>query len=237
MTAFKIDQAGLEVWSQKPDVSGLSFRVGEAGLEVWSQKPKVSALSFRVGQTGLEVWTSVMAASGTAFRIGQAGLEVWISTLESPLGLFQTDALPSQTSVYTEFGVPLNFEYETVLLPDNEQMAENMVVESNITMSFIGSGPSVTIAALDNYGTQLNQIEIIPSGSVSLWGTAIWGQSYWGGSPSPLSPWSVPWTVPLVFKQAYIDVSGQSTGGFSIGNTYLKYQVLGYRQQNPSGQN
>lgn len=149
--------------------------------------------------------------------------------------LWRTDAVPSQTSTYNEGGVALAWEYETVLLPDNLEMMENMIVESDLSMSFLGSLPVVTVTATDTNDQQLNSIGISGGQTDTLWNSFKWNQAPWDGTVTDISSWNIAWTEPLVFKQITITATGYSATGFEIGNLYLKYQVLGYLQQLDSG--
>ena len=45
---------------------------------------------------------------------------------------------------------------------------------------------------------------------------------------------AVNWHVPLVFKQMTVLFTGTSGDCTRIGNLYLKYQILGYKIQEPA---
>jgi len=149
--------------------------------------------------------------------------------------LWRTDAVPSQTSTYNEGGVALSWIYETVLLPDNLMMMENMIIESDLSMAFLGSTPVVTVTATDTNEQVLSSIGIAGGEADTLWNSFTWNNAPWNGTGTDISSWDIQWTEPLVFKQLTVTATGVSATGFKIGNLYLKYQILGYLQQLDSG--
>lgn len=148
--------------------------------------------------------------------------------------LWRTDVEPSDLSSYVECE-PMEWIYQTVLLPDNLVMANNCIIETNLAMAFLGSEPVVTCQAFDTNDVVLGTLQIASPETDTLWGEFLWGEAPWGGSQSNISEWRVAWSAPLIFKQMTFQAKGQSAGGFKIGNLYLKYQILGYRQQQSSG--
>jgi hypothetical protein len=173
--------------------------------------------------------------------------------------LWRTDVRPSPVSTYIENGQPMTFDWQTVLLPDNHQMKNNCVIETNIEMSFIGGNTVTTVTASDPAGSWLAQVVIDPAqGQQTIWGNFQWGNAKWGGTGltttlwdtnfqwdgnnwdgdlAPMSPWRMPWPEALVFRQMKIEVTGQSSAGFRIGNLFMNYQILGYQQQTAQGVN
>jgi hypothetical protein len=142
--------------------------------------------------------------------------------------LWLSEATPSSTSVYTENGAQLNWSYQTVLMPDNDQMSENRMGQSAITLALPG-GQSVSFAAVNEIGTVLNQIQLSAVGSApTTWGSFVWGGAIWGQASGYFRQYDMQWTTPIVFKQMSVLISGASQGGTAIGNLYLKYQPLGY---------
>lgn len=127
-------------------------------------------------------------------------------------GLFQSDVVQRSSSVYTENSTQLTFSWQTSLLPDTELMSENCIIETSLMMTFGGTGTSVTVSFLDENQNVLDSITISSTGA-------------------NLQQVRIPWTVPLVFKQGYVKVTGNSFGNFQIENLYLKYQPLGYLMQ------
>lgn len=192
-------------------------------------------LSARV--TAKATVTSVFTKFAQLFaRItGQSKAMQAVPPVFSSSGLWRTDVTPDANSTYVEGKEPMEWLYQTVLLPDNLVMAMNMVVESNLSMSFLGSEPTVSIEAADTNEVSIADLSIPSPGTDTLWNDFKWNGAPWNGTATNLSPWRLAWTEPLVFKQMTISASGTSETGFQIGNLYLKYQPLGYRQQLKSG--
>lgn len=143
--------------------------------------------------------------------------------------LWQTDPVPSAASSYTENSVALTWAFNTIMLPDNEQMSMNAVIESTISLTFPTGQATVTAVASDEQGTVLAQTTINSNiGVASLWGGANWGAFLWGGGATKLAQHRIPWPQPVVFKQMALSFTGVSAPGVKVSNIYLKYQKLGY---------
>ena len=149
--------------------------------------------------------------------------------------LWQSDSLPLPSSLYTENGATLSWEYQTVLLPDNDEMAMNSMVESALGIN-VGGNLASTVLIMDENGNILDTVTIPgSSGSPTIWGVADWGApSVWGGSNPNFFQVRLDWDQPIVFKQCSIRISGTSQANIVLGNLYLKYQILGYLLQTSS---
>lgn len=135
---------------------------------------------------------------------------------------------PTPSDSYIENGVQLSWAYETVLLPDNEQMSQNRMGQTAIALMMAG-GQVIGLSCVNEIGTVLNQVTLSASGAPpTVWGSFTWGGAPWGQQTGFFREYNVPWTAPIIFKQASILVVGASQAGFAIGNLYLKYQPLGY---------
>lgn len=151
-------------------------------------------------------------------------------------GLYRSDVIPTPAnSIYVEGGTQLAWEYETVLLPDNDLMAENTMIETNLLVSGVGNVPTIEVDALDAGGAVLDSFTFTPTGTLTLWNEFNWNEAPWNGTASPLAPYRLDWDQPIVFKQLQIVASGLSEPDFRIGNLYMRHQALEYRQQQPSG--
>lgn len=162
-------------------------------------------------------------------------IQPWQNTfVEHPIGLpgtiWRSDAIPSSTTTYTENAVALSFSYQTVLMPDNQDMAENGMVETAI-MAALPSGYNLTISATNETGAVLDVASVIITGAVSIWGVFVWGAAAWTGNLTSIRQYRVPWHQPLVFKQAYLSLAGASSAGVKLGNNYFRIEQLGYLLQ------
>jgi hypothetical protein len=149
--------------------------------------------------------------------------------------LWQSSAQPQSTSSYTENGTALSFTWKTTLLPDNDQMSENAIIESALGLTLPPSS-SLLIQATDELGTLLDQVTLTGQGTAAtIWGAFNWGNALWGGGSSTYRQYQIGWHQPLVFKQAQMQVNGISVAGLAIGNFYMRYEELAYDMQAVGG--
>ena len=159
---------------------------------------------------------------------------------DSPIfaALFLSDVIPTSVTQVEEYGNPIPWTYETVLLPSNQETANNAILTTTLSMQFIGNTPVVNAAFQDSQGNVIESVNITPGGTGSEWdGTgaeSTWGVTAWGGSLSRLSPWWLEWPGPVCFQQAQFVASGIAAIGFRIGNLYADYRELGYMQNQPT---
>ena len=177
-------------------------------LKIWS-----GPHSFPAAQIAAYSNTFVMAATG----INAA--------------LWQSDPIPTASSSYSENGAALAWTWQTSPLPDNEEMAENAVIESAMGFMLPPAG-QIIVQAIDEASLTLDSVTLAGSGSApTTWGTFVWGASPWGGATGFFRQFALAWHIPLVFKQATIRATGASLAGLAIGNLNLRYQRLGYLMQ------
>jgi hypothetical protein len=164
-------------------------------------------------------------------------IQPWRSAfILSPVGilssLWQSDTLPKETSNYIENGNQLEFEYTTPPLPLTQTMNQNAVLEHSVGMSFSEVGGTINFFAFDENGGVLDNCSKTVIVSASIWGSFVWLTDLWGGTINNYQQFRIPWTKPLVFSQIVFSATGQAIPGFRMGNTYLRYQVLGYMVYN-----
>ena len=149
----------------------------------------------------------------------------------SPVGtLFQSDYVQSSTSTFTENGVALQFNFATSMLPDTNQMCENALVETTLYMG-LASSAIYTIYAQSQTGAVIQQAQVTSTGSTTIWGAFIWGAALWGGVANVLYPRRVNWPAPVVFRRVQISAVGACSGALRIGTLHMRYEQLGYLQQ------
>lgn len=144
--------------------------------------------------------------------------------------LWQSDYVQNSTSTFSENGTPLSFNFTTSMLPDTNQMAEYSMIETTIYMG-LDPAQSYAVYALDQNMTIISQSSIAAIGTPVLWGGFVWGQSQWGGGRNNLYPRRVPWTAPVVFRRMQLSLQGISSGSVRVGTTHLRYERLGYLQE------
>lgn len=131
--------------------------------------------------------------------------------------LWQSDAYATSSSTYTENGWSMSWIMETVLLPDNANVAMNAMVEVNLACA-ASSGNLITVAALDESGAMLDTISITTS-----------------ANHENLRQRALNWTQPIIFKQMSVRISGPSDFSMRIGNLYMRHEVLGYNLDDEAG--
>lgn len=145
--------------------------------------------------------------------------------------IFSSTTISTVTATYQENGTDLSWVYQTSLMPDNQQMAMNSVVEMTMMLA-LPSGQNITILCLDEEGNILDTVLLSGvTGPSSVFGTAVFGSAIFGGGAAYFEQFQIPWSQPLVFKQMMIRITGNSVRTFAIGNTYTRYEVLGYLLQ------
>lgn len=150
------------------------------------------------------------------------------SLVSGALGLWQSASLPTFNSSYLENGVQLAWTYQSVLLPDNSEMAANAMIETTIAIALT---QNVTAKFTDESGNTIDTATLTPLGVQPLWGTAIWGSFTWGGTGGIYAQQQIFWDIPIVFKQGQISFTGTSSYSVRIGPLYMRYQILGYLLQ------
>lgn len=142
--------------------------------------------------------------------------------------LFTSAVTPTVNDTYTENGTALTWAWETCLLPDNQDVSMNSVIESTLA---IGLPPtqSVNVIAYDDVGNTINQILLTGTGAPSaIWGSMVWGAFIWGSGAIQFRQRQLKWNSPLVFKQMQLAVNGNSILGLEIGNLYMRVEPLNY---------
>lgn len=151
----------------------------------------------------------------------------------NPGKLFKSEIYPNIGSTYLDNGSSMMSTIQTSTFPKTGHMVMKQVVESTIELASAGSPSSYQITALDDQDNTLNtcQITVLPSGT--LWGTGVWGGFTWASAINRPATYSVPWTLPLVFKKMalYITIMGATT--IAIGTFYARYQEAGYTNRLP----
>lgn len=159
------------------------------------------------------------ATSGHGFIMAAAGInaELWDSAVT-----------PTLDSIYMENGAAMQWQAETVLLPDNLDMAENAMVQTAIGFSSPGT-QTMSVTFTDENANILNQVTLPATGTGgTLWGVFTWGAADWSAVSSTFVQRRIDWTEPLVFKQGKLMIGGNSIAGFALGNIYMRIQALGY---------
>ena len=158
--------------------------------------------------------------SGTGFLAVPIGV---------PASIWFNDVVPKATSTFVENGIQLTWVMNTTLLPDNEALSYNTVVEMALSFSSPAGDP-LQITAVNSMGGLLDSVTLTPdpTGGAPIWGSAIWGAFNWGTAFATFRRYPIYWTKPLTFRQASMRVSASSDVSQLIGDMFVRYQILGY---------
>jgi hypothetical protein len=99
---------------------------------------------------------------------------------------------------------------ETVLLPDNDGMAMNAMVESNLACVALPTN-NLVVVAYDENSNSLDNVFIT-----------------FGAGDTGLRQRENDWHVPIIFKQMSMAVSVNSDASLRLGNFYMRYEILRY---------
>ena len=128
--------------------------------------------------------------------------------------LFLGQAVPTPGSTFTENGTLLTWTYQTVVLNDNQQMAQSEVAEMQVKTNCVTGLSSITVAAIEN-GTTINSATY----------------SYPGNSAIVAN--RIDFNAPVVYNRLTIEITGSSYAGFKIGDIFVRARILGYLQALP----
>ena len=124
-------------------------------------------------------------------------------------GFYQSDILPSSSSVYTELGAAMTCTYLSGYFPDRENL--NML--STVVSVFYQARPAAqtfVISAIDE------DLSVLNSCSVTF------------STKAPFSAMQVPWTIPVIFDRMAIQVIATAGAGLRMGGFLLEYEVEAY---------
>jgi hypothetical protein len=113
-------------------------------------------------------------------------------------------------------------------------MSELAMVETTLYMA-LTAGNTVQCSALDQNAAILDSVNIASTGTGTIWGAFIWGAALWQGAQNALFPRQLKWHIPIVFRRLALMAQGLCAAGFKIGQAQLRYQQLGYLQQDATG--
>jgi hypothetical protein len=142
--------------------------------------------------------------------------------------LFKAQLLSDTTTVYNDNGTAITFMLLSSSFPKDASMTQKMVVESTIELSSSGATVNYNITALDGVFNRISSVVISVINSNFTWGSSYWGSSYWSSSINIPKVCNIPWDRQLVFQKMSIQVDGSCQNNISIGSTFLRYQELGY---------
>jgi hypothetical protein len=129
----------------------------------------------------------------------------------APANLFTSAIQPEGATSFVENGVSLTWVFQTVVLMDNQAMAESEIAEMQIKVT---PGADTTMAV--NILTQT--------------GSTIATTTYTFGAITGLAARQISFSAPVVYNRMAIQVTGACVAGFQIGDIYVRERILGYMQ-------
>lgn len=139
--------------------------------------------------------------------------------------LYQSDPYQTNTSTFTEFGVALNWTWQTALLPDVDELVNIKMTQASLDIAFAAGG-TVTGFFSDQNGSVIDTVTMSASGAATIWGSFTWGTGIWGGAANALAPIRLPWHFPICFARGSFMAQGASAGAVRIGALHMRYQIL-----------
>lgn len=182
---------------------------------------------------GLKTWSGPHSFPAALIQPYQGSPDHGFTMVASGINaeLWTSQTTPTNDDTYTENGVPLTWAYETVLLPDSQEMSENKMVLSML-MASLGLQETITVQALDEKGSLLGSVSLTgPNLADTIWDDFVWGAALWGGPGSYLYQHPLNWPAPIIAKQFSILATGTSAAATMLGNVNMQIETLGYLTQ------
>lgn len=160
----------------------------------------------------------------------QVGNQFVISYMLNGAKLFLSSYLPSTSSTYMDNGVPITIILKSSSFPKTPNINVKQIIESTIELSSIAVNLTYTINAFGQLNNLIDDTNINVSNSSTIWGGGkLWGSGIlWSNSSNIPYTYTIPWTIPIVFKKISLQIMAQSSSNLSIGAFFAKYQDTGY---------
>jgi hypothetical protein len=179
--------------------------------------------------TKLNAWTGPHTFPTTQITESQIGGGFIVSSYAAGPGLWGSAAVPTTTASYIELGKVLQCTATTCLLPDNQAMTMNALMQTLIGFAS-ATGMSATVICQREDQSILDTLNIpvnsVPGGPV--WDSFNWDMANWGQNTGNFVQHWIPWKQPLLSKQFFLTVSFLAAAGNMMGNIYMRIEVLGY---------
>ncbi len=125
------------------------------------------------------------------------------------VGLYESDLVPSTSSVYTELSAAITCTFASGFFPDRKESEE---LSSTLGVFYQGGKVTFTIQALDSTGAVIN------NNSVTLTPT----------SAAQISAAIIPWVAPLIFDRMQVKITAIASSGLRLGDFMLEYEQEAY---------
>jgi hypothetical protein len=145
--------------------------------------------------------------------------------------LWQSDVVPNTTSVYTENGTQLTWDWYTTIFPDAGQMCVYNFQETTINMALDVNMNQYIVSLINPQNTVYDSLTNSVVGTPPIWDVSIWDAVVWDGISSGLTPRRVNWTKPNVTSRAQMRVQGSSAAGVKLGDIKFNVEIVPYVPQ------
>jgi hypothetical protein len=142
--------------------------------------------------------------------------------------IYQSNVVQNSGSVYTELGLPYQFNITTAFMPIKGTMNMQQIVESTMEIGVYGTNTTYNITMYNEYNNSTVGTPIIATSNLPQWGVAVWGAFTWAWSIFYCVPKLMNWSNPFVFNKAILQISGTAVNGTKIKNIFMRYQDAGY---------
>jgi hypothetical protein len=129
----------------------------------------------------------------------------------APANLFTSAIQPEGATSFVENGVSLTWTFQTVVLMDNQQMAESEIAEMQVKAT-PAADTTMAVTVVDQNGATIATV------------------TYTFGAITGLVARQISFTAPVVYNRMAIKITGASALGVQIGDIYVRARVLGYMQ-------
>jgi hypothetical protein len=159
-----------------------------------------------------KVWSGPHTDPATVIDVYE---DTFITSAQAvPNGLFETSPIPYAGESFTEFGSQLTWVYQTVVLMDNQQMAQSEIAEMQVKANAVTGMSGFTVAAIEN-------------------GTTINSTTFNFASTGAIQAQRIDFNAPVVYNRLALKMTGSSYAGFQIGDIFVRARVLGYQAALP----
>jgi len=156
-----------------------------------------------------------------------------LSSNAAPAKLFHSHVRPETGMVYNDDGTATTATLKSSTFPKTGHMTQKQVVESTQELASSGVSTGYSITAVDDGENTLSSVTITTAGSGAVWGGFVWGDgTVYASATNRPRVYTVPWSVPLVFKKFAIQLTASASIALCIGAFFARYQDLGYTNYN-----
>jgi hypothetical protein len=145
--------------------------------------------------------------------------------------LWQSDVVPNTTSVYTENGTQLAWDFMTTIFPDPGLMSVYSFQETTIDLAVDINMNQFIVSLINPQNAVYDSITNSIAGTPPVWDVSIWDTAIWDGSTAGLTPRLVKWTKPNVTSRAQMRIQGSSAAGVKIGDIKFNVEAAPYVPQ------